>query len=113
VFEIAFDPAPRINATFISPKFNPAGSERWEEQGGTFDIAFIELQELIGSSKSIEGFKEVAIVIHMDTLVGMRDMIRNFGYPLAEDRRAYESFMYMHSSERVHTTCCFSQGGIR
>lgn len=38
------------------------------EQGGTFDIAFIELQEVVGGSKSVEGFKEVAIVVHLDNL---------------------------------------------
>lgn len=33
VFEIAFDPGSRINATFVSLKFNPVGSERWESKG--------------------------------------------------------------------------------
>jgi hypothetical protein len=32
VFEIAFDPRSRITATFVSPKFNPVGSERWESK---------------------------------------------------------------------------------
>jgi hypothetical protein len=100
VFEIAFDPDCRNSNVFISSKFMPVGIEGWEEQGGAFDLALKELFEVLGGTRSIEEFKEIALTVHLDVPVEVGDQIRFYGYPLApeEERRAHESCMFQDSS---------------